>query len=152
MTLTGDFFTYIDSGDKKMNQSNTAVIQNVYAAFNSGDIQTVLANLTSNAEWVNYGPGSVPYFGNFTGRIADFFQAIGESTSSGNVAVDRYMEAGDNVVTEARWTATVKDTGRRIDAPIVHVFTLRDGKISSWRGYSDTAAVVAAHTAKAATA
>ena len=135
-----------------MNQSNIAVIQNVYAAFNRGDLQTVLANVGSNAEWVNYGPSSVPYFGNFTGRITDFFQAIGQSTSSGNVAVDRYIEAGDNVITEARWTATVKDTGARIDSPVVHVFTLRAGKISSWRGYSDTAAVAAAHTGKAASA
>jgi ketosteroid isomerase-like protein len=46
-----------------MSQSNTAVIQNVYAAFNRGDIQTVLANVESNAEWVNYGPSSVPYSG-----------------------------------------------------------------------------------------
>jgi uncharacterized protein len=135
-----------------MSQSNTAVIQNVYAAFNRGDIQTVLANVESNAEWVNYGPSSVPYFGNFTGRITDFFQAIGQSTSKGNVAVDRYIEAGDIVITEARWTATVKDTGAQIDAPIAHVFTLRGGKISSWRGYSDSAAVVTAHTGKAATA
>ncbi len=135
-----------------MNQSNTAVIQNVYAAFNRGDTQTVLANVASNAEWVNYGPSSVPYFGNFTGRITDFFQAIGQSTKDGNVAVDRYIEAGDNVIAEARWTATVKDTGGRIDAPIAHVFTLRDGKVSSWRGYSDSAAVVAAHIGKTATA
>jgi uncharacterized protein len=135
-----------------MNQSNMAVIQNVYAAFNRGDIQAVLANVESNAEWVNYGPSSVPYFGNFTGRITDFFQAIGQSTISGNVAVGRFIEAGDYVITEARWTATVKDTGAQIDAPIAHVFTLRDGKISSWRGYSDSAAVVAAHSGKTATA
>jgi len=134
-----------------MNQSNTAIIQNVYAAFNRGDAQAVLANVEPNAAWVNYGPASVPYFGNFTGRINDFFQAIGQSTSGGNVAVDRYMEAGNNVITEARWTATVKDTGGRIDAPIAHVFTLRDGKITSWRGYSDSSAVAAAHAAKAPT-
>jgi len=132
-----------------MNQSNTTVVQNVYAAFNRGDIESVLANVELNAEWVNYGPTSVPYFGNFTGRIMDFFQAIGQSTISGNVAVDRYIEAGGNVITEGRWTATVKDTGGRIDARIAHVFTLQDGKISSWRGYSDTAAVAAAHAAKA---
>lgn len=129
-----------------MNQSNTAVIQNVYTAFNRGDIQTVLTNVESNAEWVNFGPGIVPYFGTFTGRITDFFQAIGGSTNNGNVAVDRYLDAGESVITEGRWTATVKDTGAPIDARIVHVFTLRNGKISSWRGYSDTAAVAAAHT------
>jgi uncharacterized protein len=135
-----------------MNESNTAVVRNVYAAFNRGDIQDVLANVDSNAEWVNYGPSSVPYYGNFTGRITDFFQAIGKSTTNGNVSVDRYIDAGDHVITEARWTATVKETGAQIDAPIAHIFTLRDGKISSWKGYGDSAAAAAAHAGKAAIA
>lgn len=135
-----------------MAESNSAVIENTYAAFNRGDIQSVLEKVQPDAEWVNYGPPSVPYFGNFTGRITDFFQALGQSTSRGNVAVDRYMESGDNVITEARYTATVNATGARIDAPVVHVFTLRDGKISSWRGYGDSAAIAAAHSGKAASA
>jgi uncharacterized protein len=108
--------------------------------------------VVASAEWVNHGPASVPYFGDFTGRITEFFEAIEQSTTDGNVAVHRYMEAGENVITEARWTATVKATGVRIDAPIVHVFTVRAGKVSSWRGYADTAAVAAAHTANKAAA
>lgn len=135
-----------------MAESNSAVIKNIYAAFNRGDIGSVLANVQPNSEWVNYGPASVPYFGNFTGRMTEFFQAIGQSTTAGNVAVDRYMEAGDNVITEGRYTATVKATGAQIDEAMVHVFTLRDGKISSWRGYGDTAAVAAAHSGKAGSA
>jgi ketosteroid isomerase-like protein len=135
-----------------MAESNSAVVKNIYAAFNRGDIESVLAKVQPNAEWVNYGPASVPYFGNFTGRMTEFFQAIGESTTGGNVAVDRYMESGDSVITEGRYTATVKATGARIDEAIVHIFTLRDGKISSWRGYGDTAVVAAAHTGKAASA
>ena len=133
-------------------QANTALIQTTYAAFNTGDVQAVLANVAPEAEWVNYGPAAVPYFGNFTGRIADFFQAIGESTTGGNVSVERVIASGDLVVVESRYTATVRDTGARIDEPIVHVFTLRDGKVTSWRGYGDTAAVLAAHTGKAASA
>jgi ketosteroid isomerase-like protein len=135
-----------------MNQSNTAVVQNVYESFNRGDIQSLLANTETNPEWVNFGPRSVPYCGNFTGRINDFFEAIGQSTIDGNVAVDRYIASGDNVITEGRFTATVKDTRARLDAPIAHVFTLRNGKISSWRGYSDSAALAAAHAGKAANA
>lgn len=72
-----------------MAESNSAVIKNIYAAFNRGDIESVLAKVQPNAEWVNYGPASVPYFGNFTGRLTEFFQAIGQSTTGGNVAVDR---------------------------------------------------------------
>lgn len=126
--------------------TNTEVIQKVYAAFNQGDIETILANLHSDAKWLNYGPSVVPYFGDFTGRITAFFQAIDESTTGGNVSVDRYIESGDTVIAQARYTATVRNNGVEIDAPLAHIFTLSDGKISSWTGYGDTAAVVAAHT------
>jgi ketosteroid isomerase-like protein len=135
-----------------MAESNSAVIKNIYAAFNRGDIESVLANVQPNAEWVFYGPASVPYFGNFTGRLTEFFQAIGQTTTGGNVAMDRYMESGENVITEGRYTAAVNATGARIDVAEVHIFTLRDGKVSSLRGYGDTAAIAAAHTGKAASA
>ena len=133
-------------------QTNTALIQSMYAAFGRGDIQVILANTTADAEWVNYGPAAVPYFGNYTGRVPAFFKAIDESTTGGDVAVDRYIASGDIVVTEGRYTATVRNTGARIDSPIAHVFTLRDGKVTSWKGYGDTAAVLAAHTGRSASA
>lgn len=136
-----------------MSDANIALIETTYAAFNRGDIQTVLGNAAANVEWVNHGPtGVVPYFGNFTGRIMDFFRAIGDSTSEGTVVIDRYIGSGDMVVTEGRFMATVRSTGAKIDSPIVHVFTVRNGKVTSWRGYGDTAAAVEAHTVKAASA
>lgn len=99
---------------------------------------------------MNYGPAAVPYFGVFTGHIEDFFKGIGTTTTSGNVAVDQYIASGDMVVTQGRYTATVRNTGSKIDAPIVHVFAVRDGKVASWNGYSDSAAVLAAHTRESA--
>ncbi len=133
-------------------QTNTAVIQTIYTAFNHGDVQTILSRLTDDAQWVNYGTGAVAYFGDFSGRVLDFFKAIGESTMEGSVAIDRYHASGDVVVTEGRYIATARNTGTAINAPIAHIFTLRNGKVTSWRGYSDTAAVVAGHTGKSASA
>jgi ketosteroid isomerase-like protein len=133
-------------------QTNTSVLQSTYAAFNSGDIATILANAAPNAEWVNHGPAAVPYFGDFSGRIADFFKAIGESTTGGSVTIDRYVASGDVVVSQGRYRATVRTTGAKIDVPIAHVFTMREGKITSWKGYGDTAAVLAAHSGRVASA
>ncbi|HYZ84060.1 MAG TPA: nuclear transport factor 2 family protein, partial [Bryobacteraceae bacterium] len=65
---------------------------------------------------------------------------------------DRYLAAGDTVVAEGRFSATASNTGFRMEIPIAHVFTVRDGKITSWRGYGDTAASLAAHTGKAVSA
>ena len=56
------------------------------------------------------------------------------------------------VVTRGRYTATVRDTGSKIDAPIVHLFAVSDGKVTSWNGYSDSAAILAAHTSHSASA
>lgn len=133
-------------------QANAAVIQTIYTAFNQGDIQTILSNLAQNAEWVNHGPSAVPYFGDFSARIPDFFKAIGESTTGASVAIDRHIASGEVVVTEGRYTATARNTGAKINAPIAHIFTLRDGKVTSWKGYADTAAVLAGHTGKVASA
>ncbi len=68
---------------------------------------------------------------------ADFFKAIGKTTIGGSVTVDGYIASGDVVVTQGQYTATVRTSGAKIDAPIAHVFTLRGGKVTSWKGYGD---------------
>jgi ketosteroid isomerase-like protein len=46
----------------------------------------------------------------------------------------------------------VRNTGAEIDSPIAHFFTVRNGMIEKWVGYSDSAQVADAHTGKAAVA
>jgi len=133
-------------------QNNVNVIQKIYAAFNTADLPTILNNVTPNAEWVNHGPAAVPYAGNFTGRISSFFQAIADSTSGGRVTSEKFIAQGDVVVSIGRYIATVQKTGAKIDSPIAHIFTVHDGKVTSWVGFSDSAAVAAAHTGATASA
>lgn len=131
-------------------QENIAFIQKIYSAFSAGDVQTVLSNVSPTAEWVNYGSETVPYAGDFTGRIPEFFQAIGQSTTGAKVVPDQFIAQDEKVVALARYTATVRNTGASIDTPLAHIFTIRDGKVTSWIGFSDSAAVAAAHAGTAA--
>ena len=131
---------------------NVRLIETIYAAFSSGDIQTILNNSTSNAQWINHGPATVPYMGDFSGRLTAFFQAIGETTTDAKVIPDKFVAQGDTVVALARYTATVRSTGARIDTPLAHIFTVQNGKVTSWIGFSDSAAVAAAHAGAAASA
>ncbi len=133
-------------------QDNITLIQRIYAAFSAGDVQAILNNVGPGTEWINQGPATIPYAGNFTGRIQAFFQAIGDSTTEGKVIADKFIAQGDNVVATGRYTAKVRSTGVKIDTPVAHIFTVRNGKVTSWIGYSDTAAVAAAHTGTAASA
>ena len=47
---------------------------------------------------------------------------------------------------------TVRDTGANIDTPIAHLFTVRNGKVVRWEGFSDSARVAEAHIGRAAAA
>jgi ketosteroid isomerase-like protein len=42
-------------------------------------------------------------------------------------------------VVEARYTGTFKKTGKGLDAQVCHVWKIRDGKITSFQQYADTA-------------
>lgn len=134
-------------------QDNAALIKKLYAAFAAGDAQTILDSVADKAEWVNHGPSTVPYAGNRSGKeqIRGFFQAIGDSTTGAKVLAEKIMTSGDMVITTGRYRAKVRDTGAEIDTPIAHLFTVRDGKVVRWEGFSDTAQVAAAHAGKAAT-
>jgi ketosteroid isomerase-like protein len=124
----------------------------MYDAFGAGGVPTILNSVAPDAEWINYGPSTVPYMGSFKGRVAAFFQAIGETTTGGKVTADKYFAEGETVVTLDRYTATVRGTGAKIDSPIGHIFTVRGGKVTSWIGFSDSAAVAAAHSGAASSA
>jgi len=135
-------------------QANTEVIRSTYAAFNKGDMDAIMSHIADDAKWNNQGAPNVPYAGSYEGKteIPKFFQAIAEATSGGQVVAEEFIAQGDRVVAVGRYRATVRATGAPIDSPIAHVFTVRDGKIASWDGFSDTAKVSAAHAQQSASA
>jgi ketosteroid isomerase-like protein len=135
-----------------MDQDNSAVVRKMYTAFGQGDLQTLLDSVTETTEWINHGPSSIPYAGKYRGRaeIRRFFEAIASSTNGGKVTANTYMTSGDVVAVLGRYSATVKDNGAPIDVPIAHFFTVQNGKVTRWEGFSDSAAVAAAHTSRAA--
>ena len=80
-------------------------------------------------------------------------QSLGHLDGAGVAPLDGVFRADrDTVVTVGRYRASVRDTGKQIDTPIVHVFTIRDGKIADWEGFSNSEHVAEAHAAKAASA
>ena len=52
---------------------------------------------------------------------------------------------GDDVVVPGHVTLRVKTTGKMCETDFVHWFTVRDGKLTSWRDYFDTYALAQAY-------
>jgi len=128
---------------------NTKLVQSLYDAFAQGNVQYILERVTEDVEWVNEGPESIPYAGRFRGRaeVKRFFEQIGGAVQGAKVTAQEFIATEDQVVALGRFTATATATGKKIDAALAHVFTIRGGKISRWLGYGDTARVAEAYSA-----
>ena len=65
--------------------------------------------------------------------------------------MEPFAVQGDNVVAAGRYQARVKLTGKRIDSPLVHLWTIRNGMVVRCQELTNTATEAAAFAAGAAT-
>jgi ketosteroid isomerase-like protein len=71
---------------------------------------------------------------------------IGSEWDGFTVHVGSLHDAGDHVVMQGRYTGTFKPSGKSLDAQACHVLRFRDGKLSSFQQYADTAQLQAVMT------
>ena len=133
-------------------QANVAVVLSVYDAFSRGNIAAVLDHLDPLAELSFEGPSAIPWAGDRHGRDgwARFFQVLGENLDEIMVKMEPFAVQGEHVVTAGRYQARVKLTGKQIDSPLVHLWTIRNGKVVRCQELTDTATEAAACTVGAA--
>ena len=130
-------------------QTNSAVVQQAYEAFGRGDIPGVLDLLTDDVVWTLQGPSVIPFAGTFHGRegIVEFFSLVGEALEFEQFEPREFVAQGDTVVVLGYERSLAKATGRWLEQEWAHVYTLRNGKITTGRFFEDTAAEVVAFSA-----
>jgi len=135
-------------------QANVALVLSVYDAFRRGDVATILNHLDPQVEWNYEGPAAIPFAGIHHDResVAKFFEAIAGTMDEIKLHMEPFAAQGDNVVTSGRYQARVKPTGKRVDVPLVHLWTIRNGMVVRYQNLTDTAATAAAYTSGAAAA
>lgn len=125
--------------------SNVDIIKGLYQAFAEGDMDSVLAVLDANVEWIE--SDGIPYGGVFQGQEAvvnGVFAKIGAEWDNFTAHVDEFIDAGDTVVTLGVDSGTYKATGKSMQAPTASIWQLKNGKIVKFRQYIDTLAVTSA--------
>ena len=121
---------------------NVTTIRDAYEAFARGDVPAVLGLLDEHIEW-HEAEGSPWHPGHpFVGPqqvVEGVFARIPESYEDFQIQTDRFLADGDTVVVQGRYRATsAKATGRPLDAQVVHVWDLSDGRIVRFQQYVDT--------------
>lgn len=75
-------------------------------------------------------------------RISDFFKVLGESLETLQFELRDFIAQGNKVVVVGYQRGRAKPTGRLYEIEFVHLWSVRDGKISEFWVYTDTAALV----------
>lgn len=127
-----------------------AVVEALYSAFADGDEERMRALLADDLRW-RQAAQAVPAAGaDREGADALIEQVVRPLTAEW----DDFVEEIDELfATETRVTATgtyrgvFRLTGRRLTAEFCHLWTVEDGRITTFRQYTDTAAFATATTA-----
>ena len=125
-----------------MTHPNIPFIQSLYAAFQSGRIDTIIAALAPNVDWEIVGRSQdYPAFGPKHGKaaVADFFKLVAENEDYSEFAPREFVAADDRVFVLGSYKGKLKKTGKAFASEWIHVFTIKDGKVARLRGHTDTA-------------
>ena len=123
--------------------NNVLSAQDLYDAFNRGDIATVLGMFDPAIEWREaegnpYQPSGSPWVGG-EAITQNLFIKIPADFDGFTVHPKEFHDAGDTVVVELRYSGTGRATGKPLDAQVCHVLKFRDGKLTSFQQFVDTA-------------
>ena len=125
-----------------MSNANVTLVKSLYDAFKRGDIAPIIAALSRNVDWrVNGRAKDYPCFGTWTGPgdVQKFFGLVAENEQATDFSPREFLPAGDKIFVTGHYTWKILKTGRTVDSDWVHVFTLDDGKVTSFREFNDTA-------------
>ncbi|HEX2121065.1 MAG TPA: nuclear transport factor 2 family protein [Thermoanaerobaculia bacterium] len=128
-------------------QANAQKVQDLYAAFGRGDIDTILANVSDEVTWGTETEATeVPWYPIRRGReqVADFFATLAREVEFTKFNPYQFVGAGDDVLVSLDIDYRLRKNGRSASIGAVHRFTMRDGVVQSFRTFEDTASVRAA--------
>jgi ketosteroid isomerase-like protein len=116
------------------------VVRRSYEAFARGDLDGVVANMDDGIEW--HQAQGLPHGGTYRGLAevrANVFDPLDRDWwAEFSAEPEQFIDAGDEVVVLGRYRGAAKGTGKRLDVPFVHVWTMRDAKAVRFRQFLDT--------------
>ena len=118
------------------------VVKQAYEAFGRKDIPALLELVADSVDWEFVGSSGLPYARRRRNRkeVGEFFGDIPRADDIQAFEPREFIEAGEHVTVLGWESSTAIATGKKFESEWVHVFTVKSGKITRWRGVFNTAA------------
>jgi len=126
--------------------SSVEIVKRSYDAFARKDLAGVLGDMHPEIEW--HQAQGLPHGGTYHGLDEvrrNIFEPLDvEWWDEFSAVPDEFLAAGAEVVVLGRYRGVAKETGKRLDVPFVHVWTIREDQAVRFRQFLDTAGWVEA--------
>jgi ketosteroid isomerase-like protein len=118
------------------------IIRQAYEAFGRRDIPALLQLVADEVDWKSVCPANWPHAGlrRNPSEVAAFFSDLDRFEEMTMFEPREFIEAGENVTVLGYLESSARDTKQQYHSDWVHVSTVRNGKITRWRGFANTAA------------
>jgi ketosteroid isomerase-like protein len=128
-------------------EENVSMVKRLYDAFKRREVHSIMDMFADDA--VMHGPapsGVLPWGGTYNGHsgVAQFFKALGESLEPQQFDLNDFIAQDNKVVVLGYQRGKAKSTGRPYEIDFVHLWSLRDGRLTEFQVFNDTAALVEA--------
>lgn len=127
--------------------ANLDLVRAIYAALAAGDVPGVVSRMAPDIVWNEaenfaYADGN-PYRGP-DAILGGVFARLGSEWEGFAGVPEEFLDAGDTIIVLGRYRGTYRATGRPLDAQMVHVWRVREGKAAAFQQYTDTLAAARA--------
>lgn len=124
--------------------SNLRLVQRFYEALALGQADVLATLFAAEIEWTE--AERFPYYGGtwrtFDAVVAGLLEPIGREWIGFSAQPEQFVSEDERVVSFGTYRGTARATGRALSAPFAHLWTVRDGRITGFRQYTDTAKVL----------
>ena len=132
-------------------QENTKLVKRVYELFKSGETEAFLNMFSDDVSWETPKIENTPFSGRISGKehLAKWITAYTAAEEMTIFEQDEFVAQGDRIVMLGHCESRTKSTNKKFATNLVHIFTVKDGKITEFLELFDTAVVEKAYNAAA---
>jgi len=133
-------------------EQNVQAVQSAYAAFGRGDIGGIIAILDENIEWKTPKAAEMPHTGLKKGHagVLEFFGSVAETWEFEAFEPREFIASGDEVVVRGYYRMKSRRTGRTAESDWAMLWRFRNGRVTHFQEYTDTAVLRDVLTARSA--
>ncbi len=124
-----------------MTKTPLEAAQEFYASVHAGDFDRLFNTMSDDCCVEFYGPSVIPFSGIFKGKetCKIFFGHVANDVDIEEFSQAEFIADRNMVAVTGRLQMVLKATGRRYSADYAHIITTRDGLVTRFRDFQDTA-------------